>query len=288
MACWKRIVRTGAQLQVRVVEKFCDGKYCDDRNEDRLFESANHIAVIDGSSAAQPIRGRPGGVVAAETVVDVLRELSADATIDTFERSASEALARMATEHAVASPYAAAVVLSLQRREIWRIGDCPFAIDGVWNIPEHNPHERSYFSFRQMMASGYRRNSDFALSESEAAARIADVTRDWLAMTKGWVNADKDDVFAFAALDERPAPAHFKEVFRLPDAVSDIVLASDGAVVSRNGQQGPGSVADMLERIETVRTHDPNCLALFPYWRGFLDGARFLDDTTFIALSVEG
>ncbi len=274
-------------MHARIIEKFCEGKYCDNRNEDRLFEGENHIAVIDGSSAAQPIAGQAGGILAAESIVNILEELAANATIVEFERAASEALARIANEHGVASPYAAAVVLSIKRNEVWRIGDCPFAIDGVWNIPEHNPHEQTFFSFRQMMMSGYRRYSTAELASMDQDARIADVTRDWLAMTKNWVNADKDDPFAFAAIDERRTPTHFKEVLPLPQGTRSLVLASDGAVVSRDGQKGPRGVKEMLEEIAAVKKSDPSCLSLFPYWRDFLEGTQFLDDTTFVAITID-
>jgi hypothetical protein len=273
-------------MQARIIETFCEGKFCDKRNEDRIFAGERHIAVIDGSSAAHPIDGRAGGVVAAEIILDVIASLPLDATIDTFERSAQRALAELARSHAVASPYAAAVVLSLERGEIWRIGDCPFAIDGVWNIPEHNPHERCFFQFRQMMASGYALAPGTEPAQSLFADSLTATTRNWLEMTKRWVNAG-DDAFGFAALDERPAPARFKELFPLSHDARTVILASDGAIVSRQGQSGPRDVSAMLEENDALRLADPQCLGLYPYWRGFLDGARFLDDASFIAVELE-
>jgi hypothetical protein len=276
----------GAALKAQIIEQFCQGKVCEERNEDRVFTGPHHIAVVDGSSAAHPINGRAGGIVAAETVLDVLGGLDARATIDDFEAATNGALSMIARQSGVASPYAAAVVLSLERQEIWRIGDCPFAIDNDWNIPEHNPHERGFFVFRQMMAAGYQA-MDGCARNKDPDARIAAVTRDWLAMTKHWVNAGVDESFAFAALDERPAPSRFKEVYPLRNVVRSVILASDGAVVSRTGQTGPRNVAAMMEEIAAVRARDPSCVALFPYWRGFLPGARFLDDTTFVSIAIE-
>lgn len=275
----------GAGRSYRVVEAFCEGKYRDGRNEDRLFTGPHHVAVVDGSSAAAPIGGRAGGLVAAEVVVGILDRLAPEATIDDFEGAVQTALALIARDHAAASPCAAAVVVSLPRREVWRIGDCPFAIDSVWNIPAHNPHEQAFFRFRQMMAAGYAR----APIDDRLARRlddsIAGVTRDWLGMTKNWVNVEADP-FGFAALDERSTPARFREVFPLARGASQIVLASDGAVVSCGGQRGPASIAEMLDEIEQVRRRDPCCVELFPYWRGFLDGATYLDDVTLLTIAL--
>ncbi len=271
-------------MRAQIIEHFCEGKFCDARNEDRVFISDRHIAVIDGSSASQPIGGRAGGIVAAETIAGVLALLPVDATIHHFTVAASEALAAVTRQAgALESPYAAAVVLSLDRSEIWRIGDCPFAIDGHWNIPEHNPHERTFFRFRQMMLSGSRHILGRGLPSADE--HLGAITRDWLTMTKGWVNSATDD-FAFAALDAHPPPPHFLEIFPVPPGTRSIVLASDGAVVSAEGQRGPSSVADMTAQISAAKSADSSCLHAFPYWRGFLDGSQFLDDTTFLALSL--
>jgi hypothetical protein len=116
---------------------------------------------------------------------------------------------------------------------------------------------------------------------------LSAVTRDWLAMTKKWVNADNDH-FGFAALDERKPPAEFLEVFNVPPHARSLTLASDGAVVSPNGQRGPEGIADMLAAIAAVKTADPYCLDLFPYWRGFLPGANLLDDTSLVRIEVGG
>jgi hypothetical protein len=144
-------------------------------------------------------------------------------------------------------------------------------------------HERAFFRFRQMMAEGYRMNEDDGDLQSRLDARIAGVTRDWLKMTKSWVDAD-DHPFAFAALDERTAPRRFREVHRLPTNWQRITLASDGAVVSCQGKKGPESVADMIAHVARVKSRDPLCLNEFPYWCGFLDGASFLDDATLLSI----
>lgn len=267
----------------QVIDSFCQGKFLDDRNEDRLFVGPHHVAVIDGSSAAMPIDGRAGGIVAAELVVRVLESLAPDATIDQFEAVARNELAELGRRHSTPAPYAAAAVVSLYHQQIWRIGDCPFAIDGDWNIPPHNPHERAFFQFRQMMASGYRLETGDAALSQRLTAGIATATRDWLAMTKSWVNATADP-FAFAALDERIAPARFREIHALPAGWRRITLASDGAVVSPRGQRGPANLADMMDQIGRLEACDPLCLEAFPYWRGFLDGATYLDDVTMLAI----
>lgn len=265
-------------MAIEIVEAFCEGKFRDERNEDRIFTSPGHLAVIDGSSAAQPIRGRAGGIVAAEAITDVLRTLPADATIEGFAGAATDALRGIAAACGAASPYAAAVVYSAYHREIWRIGDCPFALDKIWNIPLHNPHETAFFSFRRMLAWG-RASMNGSSVRDEGLPK--EIVSDWLAMTKNWVNC-QDNPFSFAALDERAPPARFLEVFSVAEEVREITLASDGAVVSAEGQHGPASVTEMLSQIADLKARDPLCLQRFDYWRGFLEGTAHLDDTTML------
>jgi hypothetical protein len=89
-----------------------------------------------------------------------------------------------------------------------------------------------------MMAEGYRMNEDDGDLQSRLDARIAGVTRDWLKMTKSWVDAD-DHPFAFAALDERTAPRRFREVHRLPTNWQRITLARRGSSLVP-GKEGAG------------------------------------------------
>lgn len=187
----------------------------------------------------------------------------------------------IAAGYGTVSPYAAVVVYAQARGEVWRIGDCPFAIDGIWNIPDFNPHERVFFAFRRMMKRGYGKEGHASIN----ADALSDVVRDWLSMTKCWVNAG-DDPFAFGALDERSPPERFLEVFPVPELARSIALASDGAVVSREGQRGPRDVGEMLQRIRALKYEDPSCVELFPYWRGFLERSHYLDDTSLLRLQL--
>ena len=270
-------------MQVRIMERFCEGKYRNDRNEDAVVANERFVAVVDGSTAAGPIAGEPGGRVAARLVCGVLESLPAEADVGCFAALATEALRAVGVEHGVPAPFAAASVLSLERREIWRIGDCPFAIDGAWSIPDHFPHEQAYFAFRRMILRGYR---DLG-RPGQSAGSLALVTRDWLEMTRHWLNAE-DHPMSFGALGGRLPPSRFVEVLPIERGVREITLASDGAIVSPAGQRGPQDVADMLCQIAELQARDPECLTLFDYWRGFLEGAAYLDDTTLVRLAIGG
>ncbi len=268
-------------MRAEIIERFCEGKFRDDRNEDAVVANACFVAVVDGSTAAGAIAGEPGGRLAARLVCDVLERLPAEADAGRFVGEATAALHAAGLRHGVPAPFAAVAVLSLARREIWRIGDCPFAIGGAWRIADHFPHEQAYFAFRRMILRGYR-----DLGRPHAAAEtLAGVTRDWLEMTRHWLNAD-DHPMSFGALGGRLPPARFVEVLDVRRDVREITLASDGAVVSPAGQRGPGDVADMLAQISALKARDPDCLSLYDYWRGFPEGAAYLDDTTLVRLAI--
>ena len=266
-------------MALEIIERFSEGKFRDGRNEDRIFTGEYFAAVIDGSSATKPIAGRAGGIIAAELIARVLGQLEPTSKIDGFIAAATTALKGVASSYDVPSPFAATVVYSIQRREIWRVGDCPFSIDGVWNIPGYNPHEQGFLAFRSMMLDGYAKMGGTGACEPTPVLDAC--AQDWLAMTKYWVNAD-DSRNAFAAVDDRSPSERFVEVFRVRDEARSLALASDGAIVSPKGRRGPLDAQDMLDQIALLRLHDPHGVKLFPYWRGFIAGSTYLDDTTLL------
>lgn len=94
-----------------------------------------------------PVDGRAGGFVGAEAIFDTLGELPPNATVNLFASRASEAIALLWTKNHARSTYPAAVVLSIERQEIWRIDYCPFAIDKEWSIASNCEHERDFANF---------------------------------------------------------------------------------------------------------------------------------------------
>lgn len=117
----------------------------------------------------------------------------------------------------------------------------------------------------------------------EAEIQLGDVVSDRLAVTTCWVNKPYDS-FGFAEIHYESSPSAFLEVYPVPEATNEIILASDGAVVSPNGAYGPSRVSDMLAAIADLKSIDPYCLDCCPYWRGSLPESQYFDDTSLIVL----
>jgi glycerophosphoryl diester phosphodiesterase len=127
-------------LPTLVLQQFRAGKINEDTCEDFIFSDDDFVAVIDGSTDKTGIRieGRTGGAIVAETVRSVLMDkqlMPVDATFEDWVVLTTAAIDRKLVDidwpKYIARPAASAVVYSNNRREIWRVGDCHFRIEGM-------------------------------------------------------------------------------------------------------------------------------------------------------------
>jgi hypothetical protein len=212
-----------------IIESMCaTGKASADANEDRLVVTDDFVAVIDGSTSSGPLDGRAGGIVAAETVADVIRSLPALATAPEFVALATARLSERigSWPENVARPSAASVLWSAARREIWRVGDCHFRIDDS----EHNgdkPLDALAYGYRCAVV---RARLALGLTTIEREQKIPVLQQPFAALIETqhiFTNLAADDPLGYGALDGRPVPAKYIEVFSAGDA-REIVLCSDG------------------------------------------------------------
>lgn len=266
----------------RIVEALCaSGKGSEALKEDRLVTTADFVAVIDGATSSGPIDGRPGGIVAAETVETVVRTLPADTTAGDFARRASEALAvRIGAwpDDSRMRPSAAVVVWSVARQEVWRIGDCHFRLDDRVFAGEKDVDKVSY-AFRCAVVKARLR---LGLSSVEAERRIKTLEQPFMPLVSlqhAFLNVDSADPLAYGALCGKPVPSRFVEV-QSTVGVRTVVLCSDGFL-------DPAATLDQgLEAIDTVRRDDPLMIERVTGSRPFPPDARFFDDTTYIRLAL--
>jgi hypothetical protein len=264
-----------------LVESFSETPKGDpSRNEDRLVLSANFVAVIDGASCSGLFGDVPGGIVAADSVVETLRTLSPEADVDAFVKAATERLAKRLGHIAAQQPRpsAAAVVYSDARREIWRIGDCHFRIDET-DYPGGKPIDELAYGFRCAMV---RARLQLGLTTVEAETRRGLRDQPFAALLDvqhAFANGDADEPFAYGAIDGRPIPDRFVETYPVGDA-RQIVLCSDGFL------RPHPTLTEGLETLAALRRDDPLLIKRTAGSRPFAPGARFFDDTTYVRFSL--
>ncbi|MCP5405215.1 MAG: hypothetical protein H6922_03225 [Pseudomonadaceae bacterium] len=261
---------------------FCEGKFQDDRNEDAVWVGKHFAVVCDGSTAAGPVNGVAGGIVASRAVVRAVQGLADDARMADFVAAANRCILEDAGGASALTPlpFTAAAVYSRHRRQIWRVGDIALAIDGKVNILPLFPHEIAMYAERIAAL-------DAASMLTQQARDIVskNITDKFVPHVAKWVN-NPGHPYNHGMLNGSPVPEEFGECYPVADTAKRLILASDGALVSPRGQQMPFSIEEMLKNHYAALAEDPECVRAFPYWRRKQDGAVALDDRTWLELDV--
>jgi hypothetical protein len=217
---------------LEILETFVMGKEgVEDRCEDAVVCTTEHVALIDGATTERghEIATRSPGRFAMEALSAAIRELDRDAdaasAIDQLSQALGEALDEQGVER---GSFASACVLiaSAQRREVWRVGNSTFVIDGKrymqhWAVAEIPALMRSAY-LRALLRAGATTVEDVQLSDP-AAELVAPLLR----VERVFRNATDAGELAYAALDGLEMPPSLIEQVRIPSGAT-VVFASDG------------------------------------------------------------
>lgn len=277
---------TRTVIPVRVIEMYLRGKlnhpaHC----EDVVVVTDDYAAVLDGATDKSGYRytysghAVSSGRFAAEVAADAIRGLPAgiDAStgLELVRTALATALSAQRPDLAPQErPSASVVLYSAVRREVWRLGDCGFALDGV-------PHPGGKFV-------------DELTSHLRAAARIAiratgqspdadgDAGREVILpfLRLQGALAHQPGPYGYGVLDGRPFRAEHLEVVPVPAGVSEVVLASDGYPALGS------TLADAEHDLAAALAEDPTCEDRLRSTKGLAPGQASFDDRAWLRLSV--
>ena len=265
---------------MEVVEQSVVGKSSDaTRCEDLLVVTEYLVAVIDGSTDVAGTLVRAGsdkitpGRFAALTIADVLKKSDPQQDPVTTVAHISEALyeATKATanhEDICGLPAASIVVFNSELRVVWRVGDCPFRIDS--NL--HNKQKRI-----DEVASSFRAAVIAASFEKHETRDLGREALLPLLRMQGLL-ANKTGEFGYGRIDGRPVPRDFIEVYDVPAAAREVVLASDGYPTL------PSTLAKAEEELAENLAKDPSCTGLLRGTKGLEPGQNSFDDRTWVRI----
>lgn len=268
-------------MPFRVIESIrLSGKATDDLCEDRMIATPHFVAVLDGATGSMVVDGKPGGWLAAEIVKGVIESLPADVTVFEFEKAATAALKPMHDrwDGNMYPPCTQAVVYSVARQEIWRIGDCHARIDGVEHVGGKKV-DAIAVAIRCMVLRGIKRLGLPADSEAALAAKERHPWR-WVSRLQAAYQNRDDDPLCYGVLDGSPVPPKFIDVFDAKGA-KEIVLCSDGFYTPT------ATLAEGLADLKRVKDNDPMQMELVEGYCPFVEGKDIHDDTTYIRLALE-
>jgi glycerophosphoryl diester phosphodiesterase len=221
---------------MNIIEQFTQSKSGrDDLNEDHIAITPDFIAVMDGvtSRAGATLAGMTTGRFAARVLGDALGVLPADidapsavATLTAVLKEKAEVVANAENktfEGLWSWPASALLVYSRARREIWRVADSSFMLDGVANMVTF-PQELIWSDLRHAHIHAL-----LARGMTEDDIRASDPTWELLAPLIGEfkIFANYDGDFGFGVINGAAVQTRHIEVFDASNA-REIVMASDG------------------------------------------------------------
>lgn len=272
---------------MQIIERFLLSKKGEAHGgEDRIVVTPHFAAVIDGATAKKSYNfgGPTGGAIVADTLVKAVEQL--DPQVDAY--SATRTFTKLVKEQVYDRfginpapgedrPCANMVVYSLNRREIWRIGDCNFSIGSEVNyggklIDNQNAAHRAAIN-RAFLAGGGTLEQ---LATDDIGRKAITSSLETQAML---MNNPAAGRYAFGAIDNRDVPTQFIETCPVPQGAT-IVLASDGY------PQILPTLAESEAYLVTDLKADPQRIGKHPSTKGLAQGHVSFDDRAWLRLKI--
>jgi hypothetical protein len=266
-------------MPITVIESFIRG--AGDECADVVIETPDVAGVVDGATAKPwEAPGGPTGRKIAIEIADLLRGLSGDVV-------ARDAVARL-TRHVAAmlgsasiapgqGSAAAFAVVHCGARQVWRVGEAGVLVDGQ-AVPGPPSGEEVVARARALvlhtlLAAGA--SLDDLRTKDQGREVVYPLLRSLVTVRNRVVST-----YANAAIDGRPVPDGFVEVFDLPHTACEVVVTSDGY------PEPAPTLADAEARLRARLERDPLMIQEPPATKGWMLGKESFDDRAYVRLSL--
>ncbi|BAY28243.1 hypothetical protein NIES2107_00670 [Nostoc carneum NIES-2107] len=268
-----------------VVESLSRSKYGDPSlGDDRLVVTKDFVAVLDGAtdaSGASYDRLSPGRFVAeigAQALESLAAEASAIEAIEQLTQALKEALARVQSETVpIFAPCFAIILFSNARRELWRVGDCQYLLDGKGHNPFSKVDEVTT-KLRSLMVHSYLaqgKTIDELLQNDPSQNFLVSIYR----LQASLCNSPAEP-FGYGVINGDKVPEKYIEVIQIPEEVKSVVLASDGYPDLRKTlTESEAILSEMIAK-------DPLFYDIYLGHRGLSPGRESFDDRTYVRLEL--
>jgi len=203
----------------------------DPRCEDVAVVTEHFAAVLDGATDPNGPRygvvsgGRLAAVAAAAAIAELAPDVDAHTAVEQISAAVDAAIRAHVPDGAVTHrPMTQMVMYSVARRQIWRVGDAHFALDGV---PDYGETEKD-----RVTCAIHKAWTDALLRTGHSVDEIRATDPGFTAMFPlfalegAWVNRPGSR-FSFGTINGEPVPGEYIEVVDASGAAV-VTLASDG------------------------------------------------------------
>jgi len=269
----------------RIIEKFILSKLGDMEScEDRIHVSDKFVAVFDGvTSKAENIPSgmKPGGMVAHE-MSEGLHKLESNASCSESLEFLSNIVRLFLQKNKALrefNPAAAAIIYSVERHELWQVGDCKYAFDGIdfdsdSEIDSHAASVRAAYN-RALLISG--KSIDDLKSYDEGRNLIMPI----LKMQHHFLNRAGEFPFGYSCFNGDDIPDELHVVLKIPDSTKELTLASDGYPKLLN------NLAEAEDNLTRILNIDPLCITAHIATKGLQMGQVSFDDRAYIRIGLQ-
>jgi glycerophosphoryl diester phosphodiesterase len=268
---------------MQLIEQFLLGKKDDPSLcEDIVLLNDRYLGIVDGATDKSGLRfaGKTSGRVAAEIVARTLASLPEGIALPEAAALLAAALKDEVTRlnggvFPATPPSACLICYVPARRELWRIGDCGYRLNGREDLPTKFLDYINGFARKALLEELLLEGADPASFEAADPGR--ELILPILQRQHLFCNLDSDSPFAYGILDGSPTPARFLEVVAVP-AGSELVLCSDGYL------SPAATLAEAEAELARELAADPLQMGVSPSTKGLAAGQRSFDDRSYLRL----
>ena len=257
------------------------GKRSRETCEDGIVATADHVAVIDGSTskAAHPLSSTmSNGRLAMTLVKEVVNSMPFDATMADFCRLVTQRIRSEYVLHGItrerleAHPEerltASVGIFSRHHGEVWLVGDCQCLHDGI--LHDNPKPDEARIAERRSLLAHELLSSGVATTTS---LREHDIARD--AIVNLIVESCHRQNIDFSVADGFDIPLDKVKVIPISSS-GDIVLATDGyPFLCPTLAESEAALAHLI-------ANDPLCISLYKATKGILTGNASFDDRSYV------
>ena len=275
---------------MEIIEKYLQGKRKDGKGcEDGYLITDDYVVVVDGATSygatLYDYEGQPvsSGEFAKEIILFEMQEMEAGISADMCMRKLHEALQQRTMEQKglrhideidlVDQPRASLLIYSIQRQEIWALGDCNYSVNDHTYI-----HDKKVDVIIAEVRSMLIR-SQLLAGKTEEELLANDVSREWIRplICQQYALENQADEYGYPELNCTSFEPTLIEVVKV-EAGDEIVLATDGYPEVRR------TLSESEECLRQQLISDPLMYKYHKVAKGTVAGNVSYDDRCYVRL----
>ena len=278
---YKNIVVKNFNDKYRIIEFFSQGKnILQEKNEDQIYFDEHYIAVIDGvTDKTENNKEKTGGKIAGDIIIASLSNFNGGENFTTVVKEIQKNLYDYNKKNPVEYLSASAVIYSVDRKEIWSIGDCQFSIDG--KVKSNKNFIDSVYSQMRSIAITALLEEGYTEEDILKQDKAREYLLPFLRLQKNLEN--KNNPYGYCVFNGSCSPDNFpieKVTILSVERNTEIIFASDGyPLLKKNLEESEKYLEKIIEK-------DPLCYREYLSTKGLKEGFYSFDDRTYVRFYV--